>query len=747
MISSHDWVAWSLDQARSMDPIAHIPHETIAALSLTASQQRAALRLMAMAQQAGGALLADAPGLGKSRVGLAVAASLAAERGGPLLICAPSRLLPAWRRLLHDADLPVEHALWSHAAMSRSAPPPLSPACILVDEAHHMRNAYTRRASALRAAIGGAAVILLSATPLCREVADVVSLLRLFLQDDWALERVGLRLDDALDAHSRGSFELSELLSLVALRREGDDALIRPSLRLRELPYDTSDAELALWSSLESSLATLGWSLMGERWPRALFIELAQHRWESGPDALAATLADTLAFHDRALQADAMGRRLDPDAFASLFGQSHAQEVLPWCWQERTSPGSLADRAGVLADRAVLAHLHALATESSLRGGRERALIDLLRAEPARWLILTQYEATATALYTRIAQSLGGTVGVGLMTGRAARVTGLGSIDPEDLLARFSPRARQLHEPSSQQAVQLLIATDCMAEGVDLQDCARLILVDLPYAPLVIEQRVGRLVRPGNARREVEVVSLRPRRWNESLGTVRRLTQRLVAADRLGVGMRAASSALNLARADTIGPLEATLWREQLTLLLGPPPDLPIAWRFWQDAGGEGQKLWVFARLTHAGISSPRWCCVEAGHVELRPERLLPGLSALAERTAQLAPWRPGGSAWEAATAALEAQRACIHAAQLAPHRLMPGCIQRRVWTTLCAQGAPLHERAQASYARLMRPLHPEDVAALEHALAADPARVIVAVEALPEPVMPTIELLGGVLC
>jgi hypothetical protein len=746
-ITPQHWTAWSLQLARDLEPTASITPDLLAALSLTHSQQRAASRLLAMAQRASGALLADAPGLGKSRVGLAAALSLARARCGPLLICAPSRLLPAWRRLLDPLNLPDDQvALWSHAAMSRDPTPPLTPACLLVDEAHHMRHAHTRRASALRDAIGGAAVVLLTATPLCRDVEDVVSLLKLFIHDDWATATVGLRLDDALAAHRRGSFELSELLSHIALRREGDDALIRPTLRLRELPYDPSPAELTLWSSLEPSLASLSWSLMGDRWPRALFIELARHRWESGPHALAATLSDTLAFHDRALQADAMNLTLDPDAFATLFGQTPTQEVLPWCWESSMRPGNLPDPDAVLSDRRTLSNLLSLAQQAVETGGRDHALVELVRGSPDRWLILTQYETTATALYHRLAHATGGAMSVGLMTGRSARVTGLGPIAPEALLARFSPHARQLDAPATQQAVQLLVATDCMAEGVDLQDCARLVLVDLPYAPLVIEQRVGRLVRPHSTHREVEVTSLRPSRWRDSLGTITRLSERLVAADRLGVPMRAASAALNLPNTPQISPLEASLLRDALAERLPPPPNTPLAWRFWRVEGGPGDQLWIFARLSSEHLSSGRWCRADASGVELRLEHLLPGLITLSEQTQPLLPWRPGGPLWAAALDALEAQRACLHASQLAPHRLLPGCPQRRAWTKLCEQGAQHAARVQSLHPRLMRPLSHALCEQLEAALRLDLGALLRAVESLPEPISPQVQLLGGIL-
>ena len=53
----------------------------------------------------------------------------------------------------------------------------------------------------------------------------------------------------------------------------------------------------------------------------------------------------------------------------------------------------------------------------------------------------------------------------------------------------------------------MLISTDVGSEGHNLQHCHRLVNFDLPWNPMVIEQRIGRLHRFGQTE-EVEVVNL-----------------------------------------------------------------------------------------------------------------------------------------------------------------------------------------------------------------------------------------------
>jgi len=55
--------------------------------------------------------------------------------------------------------------------------------------------------------------------------------------------------------------------------------------------------------------------------------------------------------------------------------------------------------------------------------------------------------------------------------------------------------------------VQVLVSTDVGSEGHNLQHCHRLVNFDLPWNPMVIEQRIGRLHRFGQTS-EVEVFNL-----------------------------------------------------------------------------------------------------------------------------------------------------------------------------------------------------------------------------------------------
>ena len=115
---------------------------------LAPHQVPAAERLIGILGRHGGALLADAVGLGKSYVSLAVALALSE----PFAVIVPAVLVRQWRGLLerYDADAPII----THESLSvnpcRPLPPSTAPyRLFVVDEAHRFRNPLTNRYRAL----------------------------------------------------------------------------------------------------------------------------------------------------------------------------------------------------------------------------------------------------------------------------------------------------------------------------------------------------------------------------------------------------------------------------------------------------------------------------------------------------------------------------------------------------------------------------------------------------------------------
>jgi SNF2 family DNA or RNA helicase len=151
-----------------------------------------------------------------------------------------------------------------------------------------------------------------------------------------------------------------------------------------------------------------------------------------------------------------------------------------------SSPAAVRATLDRLGDDAALEAVAKAARVEETRKGH--ALLELVRAGAgAQMLVFTRYRATACWLVELIARA-----GIS----HAAVHGELSGADKQAALAAFRDGA-----------AQVLISTDVGSEGHNLQHCHRLVNFDLPWNPMVIEQRIGRLHRFGQTS-EVEVFNL-----------------------------------------------------------------------------------------------------------------------------------------------------------------------------------------------------------------------------------------------
>ena len=111
-------------------------------------------------------------------------------------------------------------------------------------------------------------------------------------------------------------------------------------------------------------------------------------------------------------------------------------------------------------------------------------------------IVFTQYRATAEYVY----RTLRDDADTPLTDANSAVVKG-GDENKQDVIKRFAPEAsgyqRTLSE-TDEQELQYVIATDTLSEGVNLQDVNVVVNYDLPWNPMRIVQRVGRVDRIGS---------------------------------------------------------------------------------------------------------------------------------------------------------------------------------------------------------------------------------------------------------
>lgn len=88
-----------------------------------------------------------------------------------------------------------------------------------------------------------------------------------------------------------------------------------------------------------------------------------------------------------------------------------------------------------------------------------------------------------------------------------------GRAEFNDILINFSPRAKRREKMKSMPQdgeIDILIATDCISEGQNLQDCDLLVNYDIHWNPVRIIQRFGRIDRIGSLNAEIHLVNFWP---------------------------------------------------------------------------------------------------------------------------------------------------------------------------------------------------------------------------------------------
>jgi SNF2 family DNA or RNA helicase len=106
--------------------------------------------------------------------------------------------------------------------------------------------------------------------------------------------------------------------------------------------------------------------------------------------------------------------------------------------------------------------------------------------------------------------------------------------DLNSLLTHFSPRSKERDKvyPDFKEEVDILIATDCISEGQNLQDCDYLINYDIHWNPVRIIQRFGRIDRLGSTNDTIQLVNFWPNmELDEYINLEARVSGRMVLLD------------------------------------------------------------------------------------------------------------------------------------------------------------------------------------------------------------------------
>ena len=548
-----------------------------APVELTDFQQDAVSTGLVMLERHNGCYIADVVGLGKTYIGAEILRRLALkspQAGDPLVIC-PPRLAAMWARVcdqfgLDNSDVvSMSRLTEANYAADRALRKTLRNAGpVLIDEAHNFRNNSQRRRTLLDFLKGAKRhkTVLLSATPQNLAPRDILRQLELFLDPaQHGLPGIegDLRQYFPDDADAIVDERAGEALRHLLLRRRRQDIdwhypnselngkrIAFPETRLLNQNYDLEHAYrkagglpqiVRLLKDHQASRYRPGHYLTDAARDKpeyrlmqsqthslsALMRALLFKRLESSIPAFRSTLT-TLIDSNRAFLDGLLSGTVSQDDGSD--DATDAPDAADLDQDRLTIKGATYDvvdfRAGewlddLDADYAALQTIYnsvkdlTAADDAKLHAVKSFVTAPGVNSE--KLLIFTESRVTAQYLYDELSQSYDAGI-VDILTGDDARGV--------DKMTRFSPISNGRPDLPAEQQTRILIATDVLSEGQNLQDCGRVLNYDLHWNPVTLIQRYGRVDRITT---EHEVIHLHNMLPDAGVDQEIRLTRRLSA--------------------------------------------------------------------------------------------------------------------------------------------------------------------------------------------------------------------------
>jgi superfamily II DNA or RNA helicase len=535
-------------------------------LELAPFQRDGYERARVIARTHGGVIYADGVGTGKTEIGLAFIEERTKEDGVFALVITPAQLVRRWRERIDQTKLPAQVISFQELASDEQLMPDArvrhrhlnnakdSYRLIIVDEAHALRNEDTTWYRAMERLLGGTPkqVVLLTATPINNGLWDLYNLVMLFARHDRAFAAAGIdsirNLFVAAGANSRDPENLDPdvlytLADAVSVRRDrtfiereyegatfSDGTPVRfPRPILRTRRYDLDAADPGLFTRITDEIDALtmaryrpsAFELSGEETSveaqlGSLLKSGILKRFESCWHACLVTVAAMRAAHDAFLIAWDRGEVLSREQLrAAAAGEADDAGLAAWVEQQLETGDAIRPASdfdpdygeAVTADRDRLAVIRdALAELDAATDPKLAALVELLEQSPAQKIALfSTFGATIRYLDEHLPRHVGG----------RDRVVVIGSESAPDqrlaALGRFAPHSvvRRDYEPPDGE-VDLLLSTDVLSEGQNLQQAQEVISYDMPWNPQRVVQRNGRVIRLLSDHQEVYLWTMLP---------------------------------------------------------------------------------------------------------------------------------------------------------------------------------------------------------------------------------------------
>jgi len=508
-----------------------------------------------------GLFISDVVGTGKTYVTCEILSRLKQKA---VVVCPPS-LQSYWQDIAYSFDVPIKTISFGKIddfledeILIRDTQ------IVVVDEAHHFRNPNTKRYQALAEACFGKRVILVTATPYNLSPDDIYWQIKLF----HPAEHTDIPIDPPVlrkffKRVEKGEENLRTIFWPIMVRRTRNDIKRYYAKDIREgglrfpermgpfrIEYSIDEVYPGIYNDIVSLLKSLKYSryslgnyvktkFRDEReltelksiTPQlvAIMKTLVLKRLESSIAAFRATINTFInvykAFQD-ALSEDIVLAGPESDALlqALIAGD---EETFRTLLEEREIKYDIKKfeskklEEDLLDDLEILEEIIKLIGEPNPK--KDKKLTKLLNylkeklKEKEKILIFSQYETTTNYIGREVSKEFERVQDV---SSKTHNIT--------EIVKRFAPKANQAKGIKPEDEIRILITTDVLSEGLNLQDADTVMNYDLHWNPVRMIQRVGRIDRIGTEYDEIFVYNFFPERDLEKhLGIEDKVSRRI----------------------------------------------------------------------------------------------------------------------------------------------------------------------------------------------------------------------------
>jgi hypothetical protein len=253
---------------------------------------------------------------------------------------------------------------------------------------------------------------------------------------------------------------------------------------------ESTPQERALYDAVEDYISTQYAQASGQKKSAVGFVmTIYRRRLASSVAALVSTLEKRMAGQQQQLEEDAAACE-DDDISGEL---SLDLEGIQSAFQEASLQGEL-DAIGVLLDQA-----RPLAGHDSKGAEFLKAINELQSKCYKQVIVFSQYTDTVDALKELLIGA--GRTSLMTFTGRGGEILQKGGVW-KDLNREATKRGFK------EGKAEILLCTDAAAEGLNFQFCGALINYDMPWNPMRVEQRIGRIDRIGQTHEQMQIINL-----------------------------------------------------------------------------------------------------------------------------------------------------------------------------------------------------------------------------------------------